>query len=141
MTVATGLQSPRGAVQTRGSAVHNTADATFRKTIAMRLSRPPVAVFVVLACIASHAAAAHADAIYVGGPIITVDDRAPLAEAVAVKAGKAVAVGSRSSVEMAHKGPRTTVIDLAGRTMIPGFIDAHGHMWGAPIATACASAA
>ena len=139
MTGGEGLQSLRRAVEARGSAVHNTAGATFRKTIAMRLARTPVAVFVVLAGIAWHAAAADADAIYVGGPIITVDDRAPLAEAVAVKAGKIVAVGSRSSVEMAQKGPKTTVIDLAGRTMIPGFIDAHGHMWGAGVQSIAAN--
>jgi hypothetical protein len=53
------------------------------------------------------------------------------AEAVAIKDGRIVAVGARATVERTHRGPTTRVIDLAGRTMIPGFIDAHGHMWGA----------
>jgi predicted amidohydrolase YtcJ len=74
--------------------------------------------------------ASNADAIYFGGPIVTDDDRNPSAEAVAVKAGKIVAVGARAVVEKAQKGPKTRMIDLGGATMIPGFIDAHGHMWG-----------
>jgi hypothetical protein len=78
----------------------------------------------------SPAHCAEADAIYFGGPIVTVDDQRPSAEAVAVKDGVIVAVGSRRDVEGTHKGAGTVMIDLAGRTMIPGFVDAHGHMWG-----------
>jgi hypothetical protein len=76
------------------------------------------------------AMAANADAIYYGGPIVTVDDMRPGAEAVAITAGRIVAVGSRIDVEKAHKGRRTKMIDIGGRTMVPGFVDAHGHMWG-----------
>jgi hypothetical protein len=76
------------------------------------------------------ALAAPADAVYVGGPIVTMDDRRPTAEAVAVMDGRIVAVGARAAVEQAHRGPATRLIDLGGRTMVPGFIDAHGHMWG-----------
>jgi hypothetical protein len=55
-------------------------------------------------CFAASAPAfsSNADAIYFGGPIVTVDDKNPSAEAVAVKAGKIVAVGSRTAVETAH---------------------------------------
>ena len=45
--------------------------------------------------VASSANAADADAIWFGGPIITVNDKAPRAEAIAVKDGKIVAVGTR----------------------------------------------
>jgi predicted amidohydrolase YtcJ len=83
--------------------------------------------------IAAPALGADADAIYFGGPIVTVDDRRPSAEAVAVKDGRIVAVGSRRDVERARKGRATKMVDLAGRTMVPGFIDAHGHMWGAGV--------
>ncbi len=83
--------------------------------------------------IASPASAANADAIYFGGPIVTVNDKQPTAEAVAVKGGKIVAVGTRGVVEKAQKGAKTTMIDLRGKTMVPGFIDAHGHMWGAGV--------
>jgi predicted amidohydrolase YtcJ len=69
-----------------------------------------------------------ADTIYAGGDIVTVNDAQPTAEAVAVKDGKIVAVGTRADVEAAHKGPATRVVDLAGRTLAPGFFDAHAHI-------------
>ena len=50
------------------------------------------------------------------------------AEAVAEKDGKIVAVGSKADV-MKLQGTSTKVIDLAGRAMIPGFVDAHGHIF------------
>jgi predicted amidohydrolase YtcJ len=68
-----------------------------------------------------------ADRIWSGGPIITVNERAMRAEAVAEKAGRIIAVGSSEEV-MKHKGPETQMIDLGGRTMLPGFVDAHGHV-------------
>ncbi len=86
-----------------------------------------------LAAPASAALAANADSIWFGGPIITVNDKAPSAEAVAVKAGKIVAVGSKAAVLKAEKGAATQLIDLQGRTMIPGFVDAHGHISGVGI--------
>jgi predicted amidohydrolase YtcJ len=73
------------------------------------------------------AMAQSADRIWSGGPILTMDDKAMRAEAVAEAGGKIVAVGSKADV-MKFKGPRTEVIDLKGRTLVPGFIDAHGHM-------------
>jgi predicted amidohydrolase YtcJ len=69
----------------------------------------------------------NADTIYMGGDIVTVDDKKPTAEAVAVKDGKIIAVGTRAEVEKAHNGPATYVSDLAGKTMLPGFVDAHSH--------------
>jgi predicted amidohydrolase YtcJ len=68
-----------------------------------------------------------ADTIYTGGDIVTVNDATPSAEAVAVKDGRIVAVGSRADVEKAHKAASTTMNDLAGRTLVPAFIDPHSH--------------
>lgn len=79
-----------------------------------------------------------AELIYTGGDIVTVDDRAPLAEAVAVRGGVIVGVGTRAQVEQAWKGRATRTVDLDGRTLVPGFIDAHSHLaqmettWGTP---------
>jgi imidazolonepropionase-like amidohydrolase len=80
-------------------------------------------------CLAASAPAfsSNADAIYFGGLIVTVDDKNPSAEAVAVKAGKIVAVGSRAAVETAQKGPKTQMVDLGGKTMIPGHRCARAH--------------
>jgi predicted amidohydrolase YtcJ len=85
------------------------------------------------------AAIAAADGIYFGGPIITMDDKRPTAEAVAVKGGRIVAVGPRATVERAQKGPKTALVDLGGRTLLPGFIDAHGHMWAAGVQAVAAN--
>ena len=72
-----------------------------------------------------------ADTIYVGGDIVTVNDAQPLAEAVAVKGGRILAVGSRVDVVAAHKGKATNIVDVAGRTMIPGIVDPHSHFMSA----------
>jgi len=75
------------------------------------------------------AAQQAADRIWSGGPIITMNDKAMRVEAVAEKGGRIVAVGAKASV-MRLKGPDTQLIDLKGRTMLPGFVDAHGHVMG-----------
>ncbi|WEM43215.1 amidohydrolase [Photobacterium sp. DA100] len=69
-----------------------------------------------------------ADTIYAGGEIITVNDAAPSSEAIAVKNGRILAVGSESEL-MKLRDKNTRVVDLDGKTMIPGFIDAHGHVF------------
>ena len=56
----------------------------------------------------------------------TVDDDLPRAEAFAIKSGRFLAVGSSADVSNLI-GPGTEVIDAAGRTVVPGFIDAHNH--------------
>ncbi|HSN53093.1 MAG TPA: amidohydrolase family protein [Candidatus Sulfomarinibacteraceae bacterium] len=73
-------------------------------------------------------AAEPADRIWRDGTILTMNDAAMRAEAVAERDGRIVAVGSESDV-MAFKGPQTEVVDLEGRTMLPGFFDAHGHVF------------
>jgi hypothetical protein len=68
-----------------------------------------------------------AERIWTGGTILTMDDGAMRAEAVAEAGGRILAVGTRDEV-MKTRGPKTEVIDLKGRTLVPGFVDAHGHM-------------
>jgi len=68
-----------------------------------------------------------ADTIYAGGEIVTINDAQPSAEALAVKDGKILAVGTRAEVESAHKGATTKVVDLGGKALLPGFLDAHSH--------------
>ncbi len=78
-------------------------------------------------CSDAQAATEGAATLYVGGPIVTINDSQPTAEAVLVQDGKIVAVGARADVESQAKGPITT-IDLMGKTMLPGFVDPHGHV-------------
>jgi len=68
-----------------------------------------------------------ADTIYSGGPILTINDAAPNAEAVAVKDGRILAVGRLDEVA-AHQGDQTQMFELDGRAMLPGFVDSHGHV-------------
>ena len=68
----------------------------------------------------------NADTILVNGKILTVDRQFSTREAVAIRDGKITAVGSNSDVRK-QAGPQTRVIDLQGRTVIPGFIDSHIH--------------
>jgi predicted amidohydrolase YtcJ len=82
----------------------------------------------ILAAAAGVAAAQPADAIWSGGPIVTVNDAQPSAEAVAVRGGRIVGVGALADVERRFKGPKTARIDLKGRTLVPGFVDGHGHV-------------
>ena len=74
----------------------------------------------------SLAGAAPADRIIRGGPIVTVNPDRPAAEAVAIVGGTIVAVGSEADV-MQHRGDATVVTDLAGKTLVPGFVDGHSH--------------
>lgn len=69
------------------------------------------------------------DTIYVNGTIVTVDERGTIAEAVAVKGDRIVMVGSDSEIRRLAGGSTTTV-DLAGKTMAPGFYAAHDHFPG-----------
>ncbi len=69
-----------------------------------------------------------ADVIYRGGTILTMDDAQPRAEALAIRGGRIVAVGEEEAV-MALKGDDTKVIDLGDKALLPGFFDAHGHVF------------
>lgn len=72
------------------------------------------------------AQATPADTVLLNGTIITVDSKDSVAEALAIRGGRIIFVGSTSA---AHKyvGGATRVIDLAGRTATPGLIDTHVH--------------
>jgi predicted amidohydrolase YtcJ len=83
-------------------------------------------LFAVLALAAVSLAAADADLILHHGKVVTVDAGFSIQQAVAIKSGKIVRVGSDRAV-LAERGPSTRVIDLAGRTVLPGLIDAHVH--------------
>jgi len=70
-----------------------------------------------------------ADLIVTNARIYTVDDGHPFVSALAVRAGKVQFVGSVREA-MLLRGPATQVVDAAGRTVIPGMVDAHAHLFG-----------
>ncbi len=69
----------------------------------------------------------YADLVLRGGKIVKMDERESTAEAVAVKYGRIVAVGKDADVKSLI-GKATMVIELKGRTVIPGLMDSHSHM-------------
>lgn len=69
----------------------------------------------------------YADTIYRNTNVITIDPGNPRAQAVAIRDGKFVAVGNNDDINDLV-GPNTEVADLQGKTVLPGFIDAHIHV-------------
>ena len=75
---------------------------------------------------ASAPPATKADMVLINGTILTVDAKDSVAEALAIQAGKIIAVGSKQQI-LALTDAQTQVLDLHGRTATPGLIDTHGH--------------
>jgi predicted amidohydrolase YtcJ len=84
-------------------------------------------LFVLLSLGAGPAAAASQETVYTNARIYTGDSTRPRAEALAIRDGRIVAVGSTEDVRRSL-GEAADVVDLAGRVVLPGLIDAHGHI-------------
>ncbi len=85
-----------------------------------------MSVAAVLLAAMPHAQQPAADVILTGGKIITVDERFTIAQAVAVRGERIVAVGTNQEIARLG-GPKTRRIDLRGRAVLPGLIDNHAH--------------
>jgi len=72
------------------------------------------------------AATGPPDLVLVNGKILTVDTKDSIAEAVAIRGGKIIAVGSNAEIQQ-RAAKETRAVDLHGRTATPGLIDSHGH--------------
>ena len=83
--------------------------------------------FIAVASIVDASAAGYADMALVNGNILTVDEDFSIVEAVAITDGQFSAVGTDQDIE-ALVGPATELVDLRGRTVVPGFIDGHAHL-------------
>jgi len=87
----------------------------------------------VIGAVAGAAAVVHgqqtaaADLVLTNGKIITVDNKFTIAQAIAVRGDRFVAVGSNADINKLA-GPGTRRIDLGGKAVIPGLIDAHAHL-------------
>ena len=87
----------------------------------------PLMVSVVCAVIFNGCTRDDADLVIHNAKIITVDEGFSIAEAASIRNGKFQFVGTESSV-MQGAGPGTTLVDLGGKTVLPGFNDSHSHM-------------
>lgn len=74
----------------------------------------------------NRAAKEKAEILYFGGPILTMENTPAHVEAVAVKDGKILFAGTKSDADR-YSEPATKMINLNGKTLLPGFIDVHGH--------------
>jgi predicted amidohydrolase YtcJ len=92
-------------------------------------ARAPLFALCAAAAFAQAPAPAVADLIVTNARIYTADDSRPLVEAVAIAGGRVLFAGNRSGA-MALRGGSTKIVDLKGRTVIPGMTDAHGHVAG-----------
>lgn len=86
-------------------------------------------VLALLAVALSGRLSAQADLVVFNARVYTADATRPMAEALAVKDGRIAFVGSERGA-LALAGPRTQRLDAAGRTVIPGMVDAHAHLLG-----------
>jgi len=91
----------------------------------------PVAVLLLALAIPGAFAAERADTILLNGKVVTVDARFSVAQGVAIRGERVLAVGRNADV-LEHQGKGTRIIDLKKRTVIPGLIDNHAHFIRAP---------
>jgi predicted amidohydrolase YtcJ len=75
------------------------------------------------------AGAETAETIFINGNIYTVNDKQPFAQAIAVKGDRIIFVGTNAEAEQ-FRGDKTHIVDLAGKTVTPGFTDSHFHIFG-----------
>ncbi|HEX7238580.1 MAG TPA: amidohydrolase family protein, partial [Gammaproteobacteria bacterium] len=92
----------------------------------MKRRAPWIVAALLAAPIGTAAIAQPPDLVLLGGKIVTVDAESSLREALAVRDGKVLALGSTAEMRRLA-GPATRVVDLRGRTVIPGLIDSHLH--------------
>lgn len=98
------------------------------------MSKLPVVAVVGLTLIglvlsAPSASAEHPESIFYNSQIVTMEEGVPTAEAIAIRGGRIVAIGTNEEI-LALRGRITRVVDLGARTVLPGFIDSHAHWIG-----------
>lgn len=84
------------------------------------------------ACAPDDRVLAYPDTVILDAKIVTLDDRSPIQEAVAIRGGRFLATGATADIRKLV-GPSTRVIDALGRTVLPGLIDTHVHLLQAAI--------
>jgi predicted amidohydrolase YtcJ len=126
--VHTILPSPGGGAWTWVPAYLARGTVSTIQEVGMRFLVLPAiaAVFFLSGCSSSSTSGVQADWIFTGGQVVTVDEDFSIQEAIAVRGGQILAVGSAEAID-SLRGPRTEVMDLAGRAVVPGLQDSHIH--------------
>src|ERR1700754_274174 len=105
----------------RGDAMYISPYATYAWLLSASDLPPSFSI-----AIAQSSNSSRADLVLIHGKVLTVDAKDSIAQAIAIRDGRILAVGSDTQV-LALAGPKTSVIDLHGRTATPGLIDTHSH--------------
>lgn len=87
-----------------------------------------ILLFIFLSILSCQEEKQHVDSIIINGTIYTVNENFNTAEAFAVKDGKFLEIGTTNALK--EKYQADTIIDVQGKTIVPGFIDAHCHFYG-----------
>jgi predicted amidohydrolase YtcJ len=83
--------------------------------------------FITMIILSSCVKQGKADLVIINGKVLTIDSNNPVSEAIAVRSGNIIAVGTTKKIKGFIENGKTEVIDAAGRLVIPGFNDAHVH--------------
>jgi hypothetical protein len=95
----------------------------------MKIIAAMLLIVMMLGLVSGWAGVEVADLVFVNGNIYTVSERQPRAEAIAVKGDRIIFVGSNRDVKR-YEGKATRIVDLHGRTVVPGMTDSHNHLFG-----------
>lgn len=93
----------------------------------MKLAPKLLLILFMLPCTMAFAKG-NADTIFYGGPVVTVNAKNEEVQAIAVRGGKIVALGTKDAVTKDWQSKTTQIIDLKGQTLMPGFVEPHVHI-------------
>ena len=110
-------EAPAAAVEAAADTVMDTADTVLNTAASVIAGDDAPTATVVTE---------HATLVLTGGNLVTVDAELGNQQAIAIKGHRIIAVGSNEEIST-YTGPATQVVNLNGRTVIPGFIEGHGH--------------
>ncbi|WVH09361.1 MAG: hypothetical protein EoVTN8_746 [Fluviibacter phosphoraccumulans EoVTN8] len=98
--------------------------------MALKLQKIALAItsLMSISAMATSMPGADADLVFYGGLIVTVNDKSPQVTGLAVKNGNIVAVGQQATILHDYVGSNTQLVNLNGRTLMPGFVEPHLHI-------------
>jgi predicted amidohydrolase YtcJ len=101
------------------------SEKTVLSTSTFKLFGLIIGILIISGC-GGHRAQVQPEKIFINGQIITMDDRVSKVEALAVAKGKIISIGTAAEIRNSH--PKAEVVDLKGKTVMPGIIESHGHL-------------
>ncbi len=101
------------------------SENTVLSTSTFKLFGLIIGILIISGC-GGHRTQVQPEKIFINGRVITMDDKIPKVEALAVAKGKIISIGTTAEIRNSHL--KAEVVDLKGKTVIPGIIESHGHL-------------